>query len=527
MIKNFKKITVVGGGSAGWMTASMLIKTFPDIEIEVVESHNIPIIGVGESTLGGFNDFCQYLGIDEKDFMQFTDASYKMSIKFTDFYDVNSGGFHYPFGEPYLEGTYQGLRDWFFKKAIEDVDNQDFVRSYFPAASLFEQNKFSLNNGEFDNFNPVYDVAYHFDAVKFSGWLKEKFCLPRGVKHLIGEVEKIEKNDQGIEKIILADNTTIYSDLFIDCTGFKSLLLGGSLGVDFESYEEMLPNNRAWATRIPYQSKEQELEPFTNCTAIQNGWVWNIPLWSRLGSGYVYSDKFINPDDALQEFKKYLQSDKMQYPRTKEQIEQLEFRDISFKVGIYKETFVKNVVAIGLSAAFIEPLESNGLFSVHQFLFKLMKTLKNRCITQWDRDTYNSSVRGLYNNFAEFVALHYALSVRNDTEYWKAITNKIYDKGLAKLQPTMNVGFVDFVNTYMFTNDPNVKNGITYISTGMNRPMLDEIDQKLYENREYDGHKSFWRAKFLLLEQRREKWKALAHNKPTLYQYLKRNIHNG
>jgi tryptophan halogenase len=137
----------------------------------------------------------------------------------------------------------------------------------------------------------VFNAAYHFDAVKFASWLRERYCIPRGVKHVQGHVADIPVNDDGIESLVLKDRSVITADLYIDCTGFRSLLLGGALKEPFVSYADMLPNNRAWATRVPYVDKEREIEPFTNCTAIENGWVWNIPLWSRLGTGYVYSDK--------------------------------------------------------------------------------------------------------------------------------------------------------------------------------------------------------------------------------------------
>ena len=143
-----------------------------------------------------------------------------------------------------------------------------------------------------------------------------------------------------------------------------------ALKEEFIPYGDMLPNNRAWATRMPYKDKEREMEPFTNSTALGHGWSWNIPSWERLGTGYVYSDKYISKEDALEEFKLYLMSDKMICPRTRKEVDDMEYRDIPMRVGIHKHTFVKNCVAIGLSAGFIEPLESNGLFSVHEFLFK-------------------------------------------------------------------------------------------------------------------------------------------------------------
>lgn len=527
MLKNIKKIVIVGGGSAGWMSAAMFIKTFPEWDISVVESPNIPTIGVGESTLGSIRIFCHYLGIDEKDFIPFTSATYKMSIKFTDFYEKDSGAFHYPFGLPYLNDTYKGIEDWFYKKALEpDTPNQDFVRSYFPAAALFEKNKFSNNrNKQFGNFNPDLDVAYHFDAVRFAIWLRDRYSIPRGIKHIQAEVKDILTDDQGITELILDNGSKIQADLFVDCTGFKSLLLEKSLGIEFDSYEHMLPNNRAWACQVPYVDKSVEIQPYTNCTAIENGWVWNTPLWSRIGTGYVYSDKYASPEQALEEFKNYLCSDKMAIPRTREQVEQLSFRDVPFKIGIHKQTFVKNVVAIGLSAGFLEPLESNGLYSVHEFLFKLMKILKRGSVSQFDRDSYNNTTLGMFRNFAEFVALHYALSHRDDTPYWRDISNKKFKEDLDQVPATTVVGFHHLIQRKMFTNKIDVLEGITYVATGMGYTMIDEIDQKVYEIKDAEDYRRFWVPYFVKLEQKKQAWDVAAENELTLYEYMKKYIY--
>ena len=526
MLKNLQNIVIVGGGSAGWMSASMLIQTFPAWNITVIESLNIPTVGVGESTLGGIRNFCHYLKINEKDFMKETDASYKLSIKFTDFYDKNAGSFHYPFGTPYLKDSADGLRDWFWKKTFEpDTPVQDFVQGYFPAAALFENNKYSPNHhGKFDNFDSRMDVAYHFDATKFGIWLRDRYCKPKGVNHIQATVVDIPTSDNGIECLILDNGQRITADLFVDCSGFKSLLLEGALNTEFISYEEMLPNNRAWACQVPYKDQEKEIEGFTNCTAIENGWCWNTPLWSRLGTGYVYSDKYASPDQALEEFKNYLCSDKMKIPRTREEIETLKFRDVPFKVGIHRQTFVKNVVAIGLSAGFLEPLESNGLFSVHEFLFKLCKILKRGHVTQWDRDCYNTATYGMFQNFAEFVALHYALTIRNDTKYWTDITNKQFDKKLDQLNPTMSVGFHNFIHRSMFTGQLDSEQGISYISTGMHRFIMDEIDIAVRQGR-VGNQKNLLAPFFAKMEMNKQKWQRQAEKELSLYDYLKKYIY--
>jgi tryptophan halogenase len=518
------KIVIVGGGSSGYITAAFLLKTYPDMDLTLIESPSYPIVGVGESTLADFTNFRDYFELDEKEFMKATDASYKFGIKFTDFYDTNSGSFHYPFRNPYLEGTQNGLADWLEIKAFyPETPVQDFARSYFPIVALIEQNKFCLNeNGVLGNYNPYTDVTYHFDATKFGLFLRDKICLPNGLKIISSNVENADIGEKGIENLILSNGEKIQADLFIDCTGFKSLLLGKYMEEPFISYNDMLPNNRAWATQLAYKDKENELEGVTNGTAIQNGWVWNIPLWSRLGTGYVYSDKYISAEDALEEFKQYLMSDKMIIPRTRAEVDALTYKDIPMRVGRHNKTWVKNVVAIGLSAGFVEPLESNGLFSVFWYVKRLAKSLLRGSVSQYDRDVFNHSCKNLFETFAEFVAAHYTLSVRRDTPYWIDISNRVFSEKLSNYIDTDILGFTYFAGQKMGNKIYNPLDGMSYISVGMNYPFFDRVDQKLNVSgrdiKEYiDSNKTHFELKKAI-------WEEHIKDAPSLMQYLADNI---
>lgn len=485
------KIVIVGGGSAGWMSAATMIKAFPNYEIVVVEPTEIPTVGVGESTLGHIKKWTNYLEIDEKDFMRYCDASYKISIKFTDFYKKDYGSFHYPFGNPQIGQNIIGLSDWYIKKIkYPETPLSDYALNFFPALTLAEQNKISTNeNGNLGNFNFSTDVAYHFDAIKFANWLKNNYCLPRGVHLINDEVTNINISENGISSLNLKGGKVLFADLFIDCTGFKSLLLQDALQEPFISYENILPNNRAWATRLPYIDKEKQLEPYTSCTAIENGWVWNIPSWERLGTGYVYSDKYVKPNEALEQFKNYLKSNKMTVPYSDADIDSADYKDIKFRIGIHRRTFVKNVVAIGLSAGFIEPLESNGLFTVHEFLLKLVKTLRRGSISQIDRDGYNMAIRGMFNSFAEFVASHYALSSRDDTKYWKDISKKQFKIDIENLKVEPYSGIYDMVQRRMFLDRWEYNSGLHCIATGLNYFPIYEEDlsiMQFYNNSNYN-----------------------------------------
>jgi len=519
---SINKIVIVGGGSAGWMTAATLKHHLPDREVSVIESPDIPTVGVGESTIGQINAWLHDLDIKDEDWMPHCDASYKLSIKFTDFYKENSGGFHYPFGNPHLEGTIFGVNDWYFKKVkFPDTPNYDYAKTYYPAVALSEQNKIIRNeNDELPTWRFDNDTAYHFDAAKFGAWLRDHYCKSRGVTHIPAEVTKFNSDSTGITSLELNNGDVVTADLYIDCTGFKALLIDKTLKVPFNKLAHILPNDSAWATRIPYQDKEAELEPYTNCTAIGNGWVWNIPLWSRIGTGYVYSSEFISDEDALAEFKTYLMTNR-EVKISKEVIDTLEFRNIKMRVGLHDKIYYKNVCAIGLAAGFIEPLESNGLFTVHEFLTKLAKTLRRESISQWDKDTFNDSVKKDFYSFAEFVSLHYALSQRSDTPYWKAVGEREFLNGTGIRQ--VDEKYEDFIFKRMQRQSYDFElGGMNCIAPSMGFFPIDEssIKRSIFLNK-HDSLLLMMEGVYNKWEENQKAWKKIADEATTLYEFLK------
>ena len=500
------KIVIVGGGSAGWMAAATLISQFPNKDITVIKSPNVPTVGVGESTLGQINNWLDLLNIKDEDFMPHTDASYKLSIRFEDFYKKDDGGFHYPFG-PVIETERLGLKQlWFVKKYLQpETSITDYANWLYQNMALVNNNTlFKNENNELEYFNFKNDVAYHFDATKFGLWLKDQYCKPKGVKHILEDVKTIETNEDGIVSL----NNTHKADMFIDCTGFKSLLLGDTLKEHFNDYSNLLVNNKAWATRVPYKDKEKELVPYTNCTAIENGWVWNIPSWERIGTGYVYSDKYVSDEEALNELKRHLDKRGSDYSKS-------EFKNIKMRVGIHDRLFVKNVCAIGLSAGFIEPLESNGLLSVHEFLINLVKVMKRGeedTISQWDRDNFNVECKRFFDQFTEFVSMHYALSHRDDTKYWEDISNRsFYDNRL-----TDNTIKADILAKMKSDDWLRSDSGHHCVGVGLRYFGYDVLK---------DNSTDDIKLKIQLREKEVNKWNIVCKDKPKLLEFLKDNIH--
>jgi hypothetical protein len=428
------KIVIVGGGSSGWLVASGLIKKFPNYEISLIESPNIPTVGVGESTTTLVRNFIKhYLKIDEADFLKKTDGIFKMSVRFNDF--VNIGEFYdYPFGSPFVD-KFTGISSWdLIKNNYKNINSNDFVKFVYPSYSLFSKNKINKNkNNEFNNFNYDLNLGYHFDANKLGEYLKNNFCIPKGVKNIIANVKDVQFCDDEIECVILENGNKIYGDFFIDCTGFKSIILGQKMKSKFIDISDKLFNNKAWATPITYTDVYKQMQPYTTATAIENGWCWYTPIASRIGNGYAYSDKFIDSELALKQFKKYIFNNK-NYNLSKNKIEELPFFQINMKTGFYEESMIKNVIAIGMSSGFLEPLEGTGLHFIIEQILLVYKIIENGKPNQFLIDSFNLKIKDMYQTWIDTLMIIYLTTKRQDTKYWKSIFNMKYINLDLKLQ---------------------------------------------------------------------------------------------
>ena len=348
MVKN---IVIVGGGSAGWITAAHMSKNLKNINITLIESPDFPTIGVGESTVPPVVDFIKNLGFEEKDWMPACNATYKSSICFRGFHGTDNNKIWYPFSRSWQVANVPANQYWLYKHLTDDKFKDRFsiydYTTLVPAICEAGKTVKSLPN-------PAY--AYHFDATALGDYLK-KFAINNGVKHVLDTMTEVIQNEEGsIKELKRSNGEPLQADLFIDCTGFSSKIIGEVFDEPFDDYYDSLFNDSAIAIRFPFEDKEKEMVSYTLCTALSSGWVWTIPLYNRIGTGYVYSSKYKSKEEAEVEFREYL-SPVMGEKRMAE----AETKHIPIRVGKYQRTWVKNCVAIGLSSGFIEPLESTGI----------------------------------------------------------------------------------------------------------------------------------------------------------------------
>lgn len=534
---HIKKVAIIGGGSSGWMTAAALSKLCPHLEIELVESKNIKTVGVGESTLGHINRYLRLLGLDDEDWMAACNATYKNSIRFTNFKDNDGESFEYPFGSGYdFANASEGLQTWGKLSALypEEFTSDTFAKFYCPSnTELAAQNKQTKDSEKkLRNYDFDYDTAYHMDAQLFGEYLKDHIAIPNGVKHTIGEVHSYNTDHkENFVNILITTGANITADLFIDCTGFKSLLLEKWVGEQFIPFTPHLQNDKAWACRLPYTDRESQMHNVTDCHALGNGWVWNIPLWNRIGTGYVFSSRFTTPEEAQVEFRKHLRE-----VHGKDIADEADMFFIDIKHGRRRKAWSKNVVGIGLSYGFVEPLESTGLLTTHENIIKLVDVLNRRegYVTQAERDGYNYAVEYDLLGFRDFVSQHYALSRRTDTPYWKHVTQNVVYSPIAfnDFVPQQNsytnlLGAISGGNVYQ-----EQLQGNNYIAAGMGvrniatkelveeefrnnlfRGVTDQRERLENSRNEYHQHQK-WLSEYV-------------SSLPSHYQFLKENIYGG
>ncbi|MDP5142828.1 tryptophan 7-halogenase [Rheinheimera baltica] len=404
-----KKLTIVGGGAAGWMTAIYLNKYFNsqqiNFAISVIESPDIGIIGVGEATVHSIRYFFAAMGLDEAELMRRSHGTLKTGILFRNWMQPVQGQMHeyfHPFEQQQLGQDIDISSSWLLTARYKQ-------ERYDEGVSLSAHLIKSLKSPKAERSLPYQGVVpygYHLDAVLMARYLREH-AIDAGVNYIEDTISRVITSDGNISAVCSCSNTYT-ADVFIDATGFSGLLIESLQKDNWQSFADALPCNRAVALQREH-GEGYTPKPYTTATALSNGWVWQIDLSSRQGTGYVYDGNRLTPEQAEQELREFLG------PESKV----LKTRHLHMKVGCRKTFWLGNCIAIGLSGGFIEPLESTGLHLINLGVRLLGTHLNTGVIAQPVRDAYNKTMNGFYDDLKQFIVLHYCLTNRDDTEFWR------------------------------------------------------------------------------------------------------------
>lgn len=517
---NSQKIIIVGGGTAGWITASTLIKSYPDREIILIESPQVPSVGVGESTSYRFSAWINALGINKDELFFYCDSTYKLSNKFENFYKLNDDATHVIFGHPYLKNCeLDNAADWHVLKMIKpELDNNTYAEYLWPQFSMIKDNKmyFPKNEKDLDGFSMEQHFGIHFNAIKLAEYLQEKYAKPRGVKHIQAKIAKINQDDLGISELILEDGASISGDLYVDCSGFRGLLIKQTLNTEFKSSIDNLPVNKAWAVQIPYVNPENEMHNYTISTALGYGWAWTVPLYSRMGTGYVYSDKFISDELALDEFKDFLIK-KHGHERINDE---LVFKKIEFNPGRVTTPWNKNVIGIGLSTTFLEPIQSSGIKFIIENALMLSKLMSRNIINKIDQQSFNTRSNSTFDGWETYVQLQYVLSERRDTEFWKHMTSK-------ELSPESNWSYILLAKSLdrPWEDDVNELYHWSFVQNNWSPFNEESLLFRNFFSVVSKGNMSYYRQVAKNFEEKSlkslQEWKLKIQDSPSQYEYLK------
>ncbi|WP_339067967.1 tryptophan halogenase family protein [Teredinibacter turnerae] len=410
MNTKIKHFAIVGGGTAGWSAAAMLAKRFAghSISITLVESPEHASIGVGEATVPAITQVHKQLGIDEQAMLVATDATFKLGIEFRD-WRVPGEKFFHPFsdfGVP-IEGK-AFYHAWLCMQQEAKLESHigNPLEHYSLCASLAQAGKFSLPNNHASTPLAWYGYAYHFDGAKYANFLRD-YAQQLGVAYTRGTVSAVVKNPTSgnIDCLVLSDGSQLKADFFIDCTGFKSRLLAQEYGEPFCDWSHWLPCNKAVVVQTVANPTPP---PYTISTALDSGWAWSIPLKSRTGNGYVFSDNHITEDQAASQLLRHVTGKPINDPRV-----------ITFRAGMRENFWVKNCAAVGLASGFIEPLESTSISMIHTAIGKIIEHLPNGCLDPKATEHANHLNRLEYERIRDFILLHYWLSDRTGSNFWK------------------------------------------------------------------------------------------------------------
>jgi hypothetical protein len=429
MNEPIERVVILGGGTAGWMTAAYLAKALKaDIDITVIEASSIPKIGVGEATVPNLQRvFFDRIGLCEDEWMRHCNASLKGAVKFINWRapagDGSSHHFYHPFGLlPQCEGVPLS-HYWLSRRLAGDTTPYDYACLKEPPAL---DAKLSLRHL---NGRPATRYAWHFDAHLVADYLRRLSVEDFGVHHIVDELHAVDQDEKGfITSLRTKSGHRIAGDLFVDCSGFRGLLINKTLEEPFIDMSDHLLCDSAVAAAIPHDDERLGIEPYTSAIAMRNGWTWKIPLLGRFGSGYVFSSRFCSVDEAARDFCRLWNVAEGTIP----------LNTMRFRVGRNRNAWVKNCVSIGLSSCFLEPLESTGIYFIYASIYQLARHFPDKEFDPALIRHFNREIEYMFDDSRDFIQAHYVLSPRDDTPFWRANTHEL----------TMSSGIREKIETY-------------------------------------------------------------------------------
>lgn len=443
MDRRIKSIVIVGGGTAGWLSAAYLQRALAgSVQITLVESSDIGRIGVGEATVPSMRSTLEFLGVDEAEWMPECNATFKSAILFEDWARPPAPGARHTYYHPFFFRPEQHIQPWparyfpllgegislvhvWLKRKLEGRITASLASTLSGTPALCDSRKAPRRIDDPLRPEPGKTVryAYHLDAGLFAGFLR-KLATGRGVAHVVDHIESVSRDERGfLTSVSTRSGRRIAGDLFIDCSGFAGLLINKTLDEPFCSDAASLLCDSAVAFQVD-RPEDAPLDPFTRATAMPAGWCWDIPLFHRSGNGYVYCSAFLSRDAAEAELRRITGAS------------DVPANHIRIRVGRNRNTWVKNCVAIGLAASFLEPLESTGIYLIETALATLVTLFPDRDFAEPPIARYNQVVKDTYEELRDFIVLHYITTQRTDTEFWKAVreTTRVPDTLREKLE---------------------------------------------------------------------------------------------
>jgi tryptophan halogenase len=407
--QQIQNVLIVGGGTAGWMTAAAL-SHFLDpktCKIKLVESEDIGTVGVGEATLPHLRFFNQKLGIDEREFMRETQSTYKLGIEFVNWGERGHRYMH-AFGEYGQDCQNMPFHHAWLRGQKHNMASS--LSDYSLAVNAAQQNKFQFPSADPSSVLSKYSYAYHVDAALYAKYLRKR-CESNGVERVEGRVAEVNQNkDSGfIESVVLEDGRMLEGDLFIDCSGFRGLLIEQTLKSGYQDWSHWLPCNSAQA--VPCERVEP-LIPYSRATAQEAGWQWRIPLQHRTGNGYVYCNEFITDQQATDTLINNLDASASRAPI-----------QLRFTTGKRNRFWDKNCIAVGLSCGFLEPLESTSIFLIQEAITQLIELFPDKRCDQALANEFNRLMDGEFEHIRDFLIAHYHVTERDDTPFWQYVRN--------------------------------------------------------------------------------------------------------